>query len=457
MNPPTVKDTGPDLPRILGAPSAAAVMVGLIIGSGIFRVPSSVAGSVEGVGAIWLVWILGGLLSLSGALVVAELSTLYPEAGGPYVFLREAYGPLPAFLYGWARLVFLVPASIGAISLILAAYLGPYVPFVEAEDRWVAVGVILAVMALNYRSLRWSAFTENAFTGAKIILLALFGVAVLAFRRTGGGAFTADVDFGSGDPMTLGVALLTVMWTYSGWSSIASMAGEVRDPDKNMPRGIFGGMAVVLVLYLLINLAFLSVLSVEEMAASPQVAAEVAGRVFGGLGAAIVSLVVVVATFSAVQASMMFNPRIFFAMGRDGLLFYPIGKVHHRFLTPHFATLLAALVAIAFVLVRSFEQLAQSFILGVWPFHILMIWAVFRLRRMHPDAHRPYKTWGYPWVPGAFLLVSVAMVVSVVVEQPGLALLSFGLIAAGLPVYFYVAKRREQENAHGDPPEKRAP
>ncbi|MGW8264766.1 MAG: APC family permease [Longimicrobiales bacterium] len=434
--------TRTSLPRILGAPSAAAVMVGLIIGSGIFRVPASVAGAVEGAGAIGLVWLGGGLLSLAGSLVVAELSCLHPKAGGEYVFLREAWGSFPAFLFGWARLIFLVPASVGAISLILGAYLAPYLSFVHAEERWIAAGVILAATALNYRSLLWSALTENVLTGAKIVLLGVFSIAVLFIGMDQEGAFDRELHFGSGSPLTLGVALLTVMWTYSGWASVASMAGEVRDPGRNIPRGIMGGMGVVLVLYLVTNLAFLQVMSVEEMANSPQVAAEAASRVFGSWGAAAVSIVVVVATFSAVQASMMFNPRIFYAMGQDGLLFRPIGEVHSRFRTPHFATLLTSLVGIAFVLSRSFEQLAQSFILGVWPFHILMIAAVFRLRKKEPDAPRPYKTWGYPWLPGLFLLASVAMVVSTIVAEPGLAGLSFGLIFAGIPVYFLITRGR---------------
>ncbi|MFC1662230.1 APC family permease, partial [Gemmatimonadota bacterium] len=355
---PEVKRTGvPDLPRVLGSVSASAVMVGLVIGSGIFRVPSSVAASVETVGAIALVWVLGGVLALFGSLVVAELSCLYPEAGGVYVFLREAYGPASAFLYGWTRLLLLVPASIGAISLILAAYLDPFLPVEGLEDRWIAALVILLVTVLNYRSLLWSALLENIVTVAKVLVLLALAVALFALGDGAHGALAEPTQLSPASWSGFGLALVTVMWSYSGWSSIAALAGEVRDPGRNMPRALMGGIIVVLLVYLAINGAYLYVLPLEEMAGSPMVAADAATEVFGGWGVSLVSGIVILATFGAVQAAMMFNPRIFYAMAKDGLLFSPIGSVHRTFLTPHFATLFTALLGIGYVLVRSFEQL----------------------------------------------------------------------------------------------------
>jgi len=424
------------LPRILGAPSAAAVMVGLVIGSGIFRVPSSVASSVETVGAVAMVWILGGAVSLAGALVVAELSCLYPEAGGVYVFLREAYGRFPAFLYGWTRLLLLVPASIGAMALILAAYLRPLLPLEDVDERWIAGLVILMVTGLNYRSLLWSSLLENAISLTKVVLLLVLTVAFFILGDVDSGAFSEPMGFSPASWSGFGLALVTVMWTYSGWSSIAALAGEVRDPGRNMPRALIWGIGVVLLVYLGINAGYLFVLPIQEVASSTMVAADAASRVMGDVGASVVSGIVVLATLGAVQAAMMFNPRIFFAMANDGLLFDPIGRVHRRFLTPHLATVFTSVLGIGYVAVRSFEELAQAFILGVWPFHILMVLAVFRLRKTHPDAERPYKTWGYPVVPVLFLVTSAAMILNALLVETGLTLFGFGLILAGVPFFF---------------------
>ncbi|MDP2481268.1 MAG: amino acid permease [Candidatus Palauibacterales bacterium] len=431
------------LPRILGATSLMAVAVGLMIGSGIFRVPGSVAGSVGSVGALALLWVTGGVLALFGSMTVAELACLYPEAGGVYVFLREAYGSLPAFLYGWTRLLLLVPASIGAIALIFAAYLRGLVGLPPAADRWLAGSLIAVLAAVNYRSLLWSALLENAVTAAKVVALA--GVAVAAFALGGGGALSRPVSLAPTSWPGFGLALVTVMWTYSGWSSVAALGGEARDPSRTLPRALLGGVALVVVIYLVVNAAYLYVLPMDAMARSPVIAADAAVRVVGRAGADVVATLVVVSTMGAVQAALMFNPRIFLAMARDGLLPGPVGRVHERFQTPHVATLVAALLGIAYVSVRSFEQLAQAFILGVWPFHILMVWAVFRLRRRRPDADRPYRTPGYPVVPALFLFASVAMIMNALFRRPGLTLFGFGLIAAGLPVYAWIRRARRSD------------
>jgi APA family basic amino acid/polyamine antiporter len=382
------------------------------------------------------------VLALFGALCVAELSCMYPRTGGVYVFLREAYGPLPAFLYGWTRMLLLVPASVGAIALIFATYLAVLVPVGPVGERGIAVAVIVMLTAVNYRSVKWGAGLENVLTVTKLVALAALAAGIFVMASAQGGAFAAPMralpDTWSG----FGLALVTVMWTYSGWSSIAAMAGEVRDPDRNMPRALLGGILVVIALYLLTNAAFLYVLPLDEMGGSALVAADAATHAFGARGGAIVATVVVIATVGALQAAIMFNPRIFYAMAGDGLLFPALGDTHRRFLTPHVATVFTAMLGIGYLMIRSFEQLAQAFILGVWPFHILMVLAVIRLRRTRPDAPRPYRTWGYPFVPGAFLLASAAMILNALFEQPGLTLFGFLLILAGVPVYFFVARRR---------------
>ncbi len=424
-------------------------MIGIVIGSGIFRVPSSVAGTVVSLGAIALIWVVGGLLALFGSVATAELACMYPRAGGPYVYLREAYGRLPAFLYGWTRLLLLVPASLGAIALIFASYFKTLVPLDGVPERWVAAGLILALTALNYRSLLWSAWFENVVSSTKLLALGVVAVAAFVFGDRATGAMAGPLAFAPASWTGFGLALVTVMWTYSGWSGVAALAGEVRNPGYTIPRALIGGMLAVMAVYLATNAAYLYVLPVHEMAASSMVAADAATRVFGRSGSHIVAVLVSVSTLGALQAALMFNPRIFLAMADDRLLFRPIGSVHGEFLTPHVATLFTALLGIGYVSVRSFEQLAQAFILGLWPFHVLMIWAVFRLRRLKPDADRPYRTWGYPVAPALFLVASVAMILNALIQEPGPTTFGFGLILAGVPIYLWIQRSEAPSDAEG--------
>jgi amino acid transporter len=419
-------------------------MVGLVIGSGIFRVPSVVAGSVNSVGEIGLVWAVGGMLAVLGTLTVTELACLYPQAGGIYIYLREAYGPMAAFLYGWTRLLLLAPASVGAIALISAGYIDSSLPGGGIGERQIAIGLILVLLALNYRSVRWGAVLENVVTLAKVLALAAVAVAALVLGDRATGALSETPTLAMSNWSGFGLALVTVMWAYSGWSSVSALAGEMRDPAKNIPRAFGGGIAVVVTAYLLTNLAYLYVLPIEEMASSSLVASDAATRVIGPSGGTFVAVLVAIATFGAVQAALMYNPRIFYAMSRDRLLFGTVGRVHDKFQTPHVATLLTAVLGIIYVSVRSFEQLAQAFILGVWPFHILMVWAVFRLRRTRPDAVRPYRAWGYPVTPALFLMASIAMVLNAAIRQPGLTLFGLGLILAGVPFYFLVGRSQDR-------------
>lgn len=437
----------PTLPRVLGTASAAAVMIGLIIGSGIFRVPSSVATQVDALGAIAILWVVGGMLALFGSLTIAELACIYPEAGGVYVFLREAYGPLPAFLYGWTRLLLLVPASVGAIALIFGSYAGAFIDLGPSGERWLAIGLILALTGLNYRSLLWGAWVENGVTLAKVLALTAVAVMAFVFGNPASGSFAEPLRFAPATWSGFGLALVTVMWAYSGWSSVAAMAGEIKDPARTLPRALIGGITLVIVLYLVTNGAYHFVLTTEQIAASPLVASDAATEVFGPVGSRLVAALVILSTFGAVQAALIFNPRIFFAMATDGVLFGPVGRVHQRFLTPHFAIVFTAGLGIAYLSLRSFEQLARAFILGVWPFHILMVWAVFRLRKRQPNLPRPFKTPGYPFVPAVFLLASTAMILNALVQDTRLTLFGFGLILAGIPVFMLIQRRSRQRSA----------
>ncbi len=430
-----------DLPRRLGTFSLASAAVGLIIGSGIFRVPSSVAadaGSLTGVG---LVWLLAGLTSLCGALALAELAALFPRTGGVYVFLREVYGPLGGFLYGWARLTVLMPTTLGAIALICAAYLRELLPFALPGDGWVAGGLIALLAAVNYRSTIWSVVLENATTVTKLGALAAVSVAIFWLGDRSTGALAPSADPGALAAQGAGLALVTAMWTYSGWATACSIVGEVRDPGRTIPRALIGGLVAVTVAYLLVNAAYLWVLPLDVVARSPAVAVTAMSEVAGAGGTRLVALLVVISTLGALNAAILLGPRVFFAMARDGLLFRRVGGVHPVHHTPHAATILSALLGVAYLSVQTFEELAQAFILGAWPFYVAAVVGVFILRRRRPDAPRPYRAWGHPWTSGLFLLVSGGMLLNSLVARPGLTLFGFGLILAGVPVYALVRRR----------------
>jgi amino acid transporter len=435
------------LPRRLGVWSAGAVLVGSAIGSGIFRVPSSVAADAGTVGAIALLWVLGGLVALFGALTLAELAVLFPRSGGIYVFIREAYGPLPAFLFGWTELLVIRPSALGAIAMLFAEYVRVFVPLGDGQVRLVAAAVILLLAAANIRSVRWGAAVQNASTAAKV--LALSGLAILAFVLGDGatGSFASPISFSPTSWGGFGIALVAVMWAYDGWADLTFIAGEVRDPGRTLPRALLGGTLTVVVIYLLVNAAYLFVLPVIEMPDRPLVAADAARKIFGGAGAGIVAGMVLVSAFGALNGAMMTGPRIFFAMADDGLFFRPIAAVHPRWRTPWAAIALAAFLGVGYVSIRSFEQLADSFILGIWPFYALAVGAVYTLRRRRPDLERSYRTVGYPVVPFIFLAASLAILGNALVQQPASTGFGFGVILLGIPVFYAWQGWRERSGS----------
>jgi amino acid transporter len=422
-------------------------VAGLIIGSGIFRVPSSVAADAGTVGAIALLWVLGGLVALFGALTLAELAVLFPRSGGIYVFIREAYGPLPAFLFGWTELLVIRPSALGAIAMLFAEYVRVFVPLGDGQVRLVAAAVILLLAAANIRSVRWGAAVQNASTAAKV--LALSGLAILAFVLGDGatGSFASPISFSPTSWGGFGIALVAVMWAYDGWADLTFIAGEVRDPGRTLPRALLGGTLTVVVIYLLVNAAYLFVLPVIEMPDRPLVAADAARKIFGGAGAGIVAGMVLVSAFGALNGAMMTGPRIFFAMADDGLFFRPIAAVHPRWRTPWAAIALAAFLGVGYVSIRSFEQLADSFILGIWPFYALAVGAVYTLRRRRPDLERSYRTVGYPVVPFIFLAASLAILGNALVQQPASTGFGFGVILLGIPVFYAWQGWRERSGS----------
>jgi APA family basic amino acid/polyamine antiporter len=428
---------GERLPRHLGLGSAVAVLVGSTIGSGIFRVPAGVAERLHEPGPVMLAWVVGGLVALFGALTYAELAAALPRSGGVFAYILEGFGPLPAFLFGWSELTVIRASALGAIATIFAEYLGYFIHLDPVQVRWVAAVAIFAMGALNYVGVSSAAVVMNLTTIAKFGALA--ALALLAFTADSGGASHFTPAWRGGlDLSLMGTALIAIMWTYDGWADLSFMGGEVKDPGRTLPLALILGTAAIVLVYLLLNVAYIYLVPLPEMAGSRLIAATAADRIpmFAGKGGAVVSGIVMVSCFGALMGSMMTGPRIFFAMADRGLFFRGIARVSPRFQSPSVAIWLATTLGVLYVLFNDFQQLADKFILGIWPFYALAVAAVFVLRRTRPDMPRPYRTWGYPVVPILFLLASVAMVVNALWTDPINTGITFAIILTGIPVYY---------------------
>jgi amino acid transporter len=437
------------LRRQLGLWSAVAVLVGSTIGSGIFRSPAGIADRLPGPLPLMAVWVAGGLFALCGALTLAELSGELPATGGMYVFIREGWGRMPAFLFGWAELTLLRAASLGAISTTFTEYflrvLGfdpsvqPYADWVH----WIAAIAIVVTATFNYVGVLWSSLVLNLTTLAKyggllfIILLAL----VVGLPRTGG-HFTPAVPDGSFRVSAFGLALVSVLWAFDGWADLSFVAGEVREPRRVLPRAIIIGTLAVIAIYLLANVGYLAVMRVEEIRHSKLVAADVAQRLIGAPGVVLVAATVMLSTFGTLNATLLTAPRVFFAMADDGLFFRRVAAVHPRYGTPYVAVLLTSALGVVFVLLRTFEQLADTFVTAIVPFYALAVAAIFVLRR-RPDYDPPFRTPLYPVVPILFILATLFLLGNAIVD-PTSRWPTIGVLAAillGFPVYLATVGR----------------
>jgi len=428
------------LARRLGFWAAIGIVIGVTIGSGIFRTPASIASRVPDPTLMLGVWLAGGLISLAGALSVAELAASLPHTGGWYVYLREGWGRLAGFLFGWSELVLIRASANGAISTVFSEYLLRsigYDPSVYATATgYVAAAAIIAAAIVNIRGVQLGAMVAGASSVAKFGALALL---VLASFALGGGAGASAGNFaasaGPVDAGMVGLALISVLWAYDGFADVSFVAGEVRDPQRTLPRAIVAGTLAIIGIYVAANVAYLYVTPVERIAASPLIAADTMQALFGQAGVAFVSVVVTISTFGALIAIMLSAPRIFFAMADDRLFFRTVASVHPRYGTPHVAIALAAALGVFFVLTRTFEQLADTFVLTIWPFYGLAIAGLYRLRRKRPDLPRPYKVPGYPFVPAIFVAAVICLVGNALIADPVWTGVTFAIVLAGVPVY----------------------
>ncbi len=434
---PNRESSAERLPRTVGLLPAILVVIGVTIGSGIFRVPAKVAGQLGEPGPVLLAWVLGGVLALFGALTLAELAAMYPRSGGVLAYLEEGFGPMPAFLFGWSQLVVIRASALGAISTIFAEYFGRFVALTPPQIHYVAALLIAGVGVLNYLGVQKAASVTNLATAVKYF--ALMALVILAFTGPTGTFSNFTPAWGGTFSLSaLATAMVSVMWAYDGWADLSYMSGEIKDPSRNLPRALILGTLAIIAVYLLVNVAYMYLVPLSEMAQSPLIAATAAERIplLGAAGAGIVSAVVMISTFSSVNATMMTSPRIFFGMADRGLFFPMIARVSPRFKSPSTAIFLATGLGVVYVLFNDFQQLADKFILGIWPFYILAVLAVFVLRKREPTRERPYRAWGYPVVPLVFLLASVGMITNALISDSKNTGITFAIILAGIPVYY---------------------
>jgi basic amino acid/polyamine antiporter, APA family len=428
-----------ELKRELSLFDLTMIAIGGTIGSGIFLTPSLIAQELSFPVLILAVWLLGGVLALSGALTFAELGGMIPEAGGVYRFLAESYGGLAGFLYGWAYFLVVNTGGLGALSLAFATYLGYLIPLSPSGVTAVAIGGLILVTVINVLGVRAGGVFSDIFTILK--LAGIGGLLVLGF---GWGHF-GHVDLGLAWPDTgrslsgaISVALIGVLWSYGGWQHATYTAAEAKDPATMVPRALVLGAGVVVVVYVAINIAYLMLLPVETIASSKHVAADAAERVLGPVGGSLIALTIFISTFGTAGIYTLTAPRIYFAMARDGVFFKSVAAVHPRYHTPARAILVQTLWGIVLILFwGTFEDLISYVVFTDWIFFGLAGAGVIVLRRKRPEAHRPYRTVGYPFTPLLFTGVAAWFVVSTMIEKPLSSAIGLVFLALGVPVYYY--------------------
>jgi APA family basic amino acid/polyamine antiporter len=450
--------TGPnELRRSLGFTDLMLITIGTVIGSGIYLVPSLVLRQTAGhTGLAFTVWAVAGFLSLLGALTYAELGAMKPEAGGLYAYLRDAFGPLPAFLYGWASFLVIASGSIAALAVAFANYLSPLLPF-RVPGPIISLVVILVVALINIRGTRGSATVQNWTTGAKFGVLFLLS-AVLTLRGTGGaGLPTAPIEVPNGSLAAgFGAAMIGVLWAYEGWQYVTFSAGEAKDPQRTFPRAISIATFLLIVLYLMANLGYVRALGPAGVANSQRVAADAIGTILGPVAGAVVSALILVSIFSALNGLILTTPRMYYAMARDGLFFQKLTSVHPRFGTPAFAIVTLTAWGALLAATGTFSQLLTYAVFTGWIFYALGALAVMMLRRSEPNAVRPFRVPGYPVTPILFVVAAIALVINTIVTQPGISSIGLAFVALGAPVFFIWRSRgRASGSAVASPAEGR--
>lgn len=433
-----------ELPRALGLVDALSIVIGCVIGGGVFLVPNLIAQNLPSASWIVGIWIFAGVVSFFGALACAELGAAMPATGGQYVFIREAFGPLAGFLCGWTNFLIARGAQSAWLAVVLAIYISYFHPFGPLASKAIAVAAIALFTFVNYRGVSLGALVQKSFAAAKLIgILTIVGSAFLFGHAAAAPAATAaPVTFSS-----FGVALIACLLAYDGWVQMSFVAGEIKNPRRNILFALGFGIAAVIAVYLLANLAYLRVLSIPEIAASTHVGADAAERVLGPVGGTLVSTIILLSIIGSLNGAILTCPRVYFAQAQDGLFFRRFGEVHPRYKTPAFAILAQGVWAAVLIVSGSYETLIDYAMFAIWLSYVFMIAGVLVLRRTQPDLPRPYKMWGYPVTPLLFLGVALWFLGNMLVTRPTPSLAALGLIAAGVPVYFVWRRARPLMNA----------
>ena len=449
------KNNSPKLDRQLGLFDSTMMVVGIVIGSGIFMTTGLMADALPSASLILIVWLLGGLQMLAGALTYAELGAAMPKAGGQYVYLREAYGSLPAFLFGWVAFIAYLTGTNAAIAVAVAEHLGSFYPSISTHNIVIgfdyfsisggqifAISLILILSFINYLGILFGKWIQNVFTILKIGSILFFALAGL-FISTGN-----HIDFSInptsmsiGSILTgMGIALVAVTWTVGGWEYVTFAAGEIKNPKKNLPLALIIGTALILVLYIMINIAYLKVLPMDSLIGELKVGEATAKSLYGpGIAGAFV-VVVIISMFGSLNGNILVGPRISYAMAKDKLFFSKAADVHPKFHTPGNAIMIQGLWASVLALSGTFEEIITLVVFVNFMMWIAASSTVFVLRKKQPELERPYKVWGYPYVPAFFIIFSSAIMINTFFESPQQSLMGIGLTLLGIPAYLYWKK-----------------
>ncbi len=453
--------TQPSLIRGLGLPGAISIVIGTVIGSGVFLVPSAMIRNIGSVGLLFVVWVVAGLLSLFGALTYAELAAAMPEAGGEYVYLTAAYGPFWGYLYGWTQFTVAKSGSIATLAAGFYTYLtvfypslgvavvtlpfrlGPgFTPLEIRRGQLVAIAFVCLLAGVNYIGVRSGGGLQVFVTAVKMALLA--GVIVVGlFAGAGDFAHLSGAIPVHATIAGFFAAMVSALWAYDGWNNVSMVSSEITDPQKNLPRSLILGTTAVIVTYLLINLAYFHVLTPAQVAATPRLAADMLQVLSGPIAAKAVTVAVLISIFAALNGSILSGSRIPYAMARDGLFLRSAAVVHPRFRTPGNSILLLCAWSCVVILSGWYDDLYNFVIFGSWILYMLAAASVIVLRRKLPEMPRPYRVSGYPFVPVLFVIVALFLLISTLLNRPRESMMGLGLMALGIPFYFFWDSRRK--------------
>ena len=440
-------NNAPTLIRALGLWDSVALIMGIMIGSGIFLMAGSIALHLDSLAAVAAAWALGGALSVCGALALSELGAAFPSAGGLYVYLTEIYGPGTGFVYGWSAMALIHAGSIATLAAAVGLYAAPMLGLSAVAQKVLQMLCIVAFTIVNCIGVGLGKWVQNILTAAKILglvlmVVLLFSRGQLAFVRSAWLPHNATFQWTS-----FGVALVAVLWAYDGWHFVSFAAGEVKDPIKTLPRSLMIGATLTFFIYLAVNTAYYFALPQSSIRGSNRVAADAVEHLFGTHAGVFISILITISILGAMNGIVLGAPRVNWAMARNGLFFRSFARVHPRFHTPVIATIAQGLWATAFTLVGSFQQLFISYVFTSWIFYGLCVAGVLILRKRRPELTRPYLCPGYPWTPLIFLIATSFIVGSTILANFKQAVIGVGLISIGIPLYFVfrqVEKRHQQ-------------